>query len=339
MERQIKNNLGSWEEDRLENFKKTIESRENRFFPDGDASYHQNSDTLVLHHIPKEILDRVSKSEKATRNLNPLLNFLFSETVSEEDLKDVLAHEGTHSWLAKNSNKGEVRSTEEIKGAEESLCYFAGWTQSGIYLEESHLLESKTPKKKQVAWCTQLLIEKSLIDEKSIDWARDNARKIYNLEEIRDNPFRFIFEISLTEEEKRLIKRYQDTVENSLAPLFEQFSNVIEEIEEESLKSGEKLSYRRAKQIESQVDWQEPKKARKNFKLSVYRECREKKVNHANIKHVIAEKAEKEAVRLEKYENMIKNLEHHLKSEELTEEAEKVRKGISSAYRNILVSD
>jgi hypothetical protein len=92
LEREIKNNLNNREEDRLEDFKNTVGSRDNRFFPEGDASYHQNSDTLVLHHIPKEILDRFSKREKVTRNLNPLLNLMFSEKVSEEDLKDILAH-------------------------------------------------------------------------------------------------------------------------------------------------------------------------------------------------------------------------------------------------------
>jgi hypothetical protein len=128
------------------------------------------------------------------------------------------------------------------------------------------------------------LIEKPRKNEQSIDLARENARKIYNIEEIRENPFRFIFEISLTEGEKRLIRRYRDTIENSLKPLFIQFSRMLDEVEEESLRSGEKLSYQRAKQIVSQVDWQEAEKATKNFKSSVYMETYKKKVDHDNTK-------------------------------------------------------
>jgi hypothetical protein len=53
---------------------------------------------------------------------------------------------------------------------------------------------------------------------------------------------------------------------------------------------------------------------------------------------IIAGKAEKEAIKLEGYNNMIKNLEHHLESEDLVEEAERVREGFIKTYKNISVS-
>lgn len=325
--------------EKIERYMNTLDSREERYFPSGDASYHTSSDQILFHHLPEEILEEVEISENALESLEPFLEYLFSDLTDMEDLKDSLAHEACHSWLSKNSKKPELDPAEELRAAEESFCYFSGWVKSGIYLEEDHLVESKTPQKKKVAWATQLMIEKAEAENVGIDWARENAKQMYTEVSEDQNPFRFIFKKALTNKEKLMLNRYKNILEHSLQEVFKEFSEMIEDVEETSLSQGKKISYERAKQIESQVRWDEPEKAEQSLRKAVFNECVQNLLSHSDIESVIHREVRKEAQKLSEYMKMVSKLEESLDSGPLIQEAEQVKQDLDQALQKAAAAD
>lgn len=334
----IDNLLTSDEVSQLETYESTVSSRSDRFFPEGDAAYYSGSDTLVVHRMPEDILQSQDISQDLYELLRPLFDYMFVESTDMKDLRDAFAHEGTHSWLTKNSKKTAVESNETIRAAEESFCYFSGWTESGIYIESDHLVESKTPQKDKVVWASQLLIEKAEKEGRGLEWARRAAASMYNKASTGENPFLFIFNTCLTEGEKELLRRYQDSVEN-LGPVFDSFSDLVRSVEEESLSMGEKISFNRAKQIESDVNWDEPHQAVRQFEEELFRRSLRKKYGHAKIESLIEELAHEEAEKLAEYSNMIENLEKYIESKQLLNEARSIEKGLSNTARSINPAD
>lgn len=321
----------------VENYLETLNSNREQFFTESNASHYTKTDKVVFHRLPADFKSNLEIDPEISDILNPLFSYLFSEDLGMENFKAILAHEGTHSWLHKNSQKSE--KTERIlRAAEESLCYTSDFVIWNHIIEESNLVE-ELPFKERVVWMTNLLVERIKHDKLGIDWVRETGREMYASEKRRENPFRFLFEKALTDNEETVIARYRHLVENSLKPVFQELSQMVEDVERSSLEQGGKASYERAKQIEEQVEWDEPKRAEKRIRSKLYEKCKEKKCRHEEIEEVIGLIIEQESEKLAEYAQMVSNLEEKLESEELLEEADQVKEDLMQTSNQFAAAD
>jgi hypothetical protein len=317
---------------KVASYAETVDSRRERFFPEGDVSFHSSSDKVVFHHISEDVRD-MQPRQTMPEILKPLGEYLFSDVAGINDLRDAMAHEGTHSWIAGNVSVPD-RKPEDFRAAEECFCYLAGWECSRIVLESDHLVEGKTPHLETVAWLTKLLIERAKEEGLGRDWARKNAGKMYR--ERPEKPLKFVFKTSLKQKQREKISRYTEIIEEDLKPVFGELDAMLSDVEEKELEMGSQISYQRSRQIHDQVEWQSPERVEEELRSKLYNRARNQQMSHAGIDRRIDEVIRKEVELLEEYIEVLGNLENVLNLEEEIEEVEKVRDDLRSVMKEIL---